>query len=224
MKTIDPALLEKYFTRQCTPQEVELVLGWFRTPEGMSYLEQRMDDEIQGRLFRAEQTGPEISERLYATIQKRIQTLRLPHHQEMKRGAMLIKSGKSSAFYLKTAAAVLIMIFTSTLYWMATKREGFDQAVLPVYTLYNAELGQHKLLTLGDGTVVRLNENSTLMLNDEYGIGHRRVELTGEAYFDVKPNSDLPFEVKAGDGVVQVLGTRFNVKVEYKHPKGNLEG
>src|SRR5690606_37587901 len=39
----------------------------------------------------------------------------------------------------------------------------------------------------------------------------RRVMLTGEAYFDVKPDSRKTFSVESQGQVVEVLGTQFNV-------------
>jgi ferric-dicitrate binding protein FerR (iron transport regulator) len=39
----------------------------------------------------------------------------------------------------------------------------------------------------------------------------RRVELTGEAFFEVAPNKNKPFQVISGDQTIEVLGTSFNV-------------
>jgi ferric-dicitrate binding protein FerR (iron transport regulator) len=37
------------------------------------------------------------------------------------------------------------------------------------------------------------------------------VEITGEAYFEVTKNSDMPFKVKTNRAEVEVLGTHFNI-------------
>jgi len=39
----------------------------------------------------------------------------------------------------------------------------------------------------------------------------RKVEITGEAYFEIAKNAAMPFKVVAGGGEIQVLGTHFNV-------------
>ena len=39
----------------------------------------------------------------------------------------------------------------------------------------------------------------------------RKVEITGEAYFEVAHNAKMPFKVKKGDAEIEVLGTHFNV-------------
>jgi transmembrane sensor len=41
---------------------------------------------------------------------------------------------------------------------------------------------------------------------------YRQVELTGEAYFEVKHDASRPFRVVSGNQVVEVLGTHFDVK------------
>jgi hypothetical protein len=64
--------------------------------------------------------------------------------------------------------------------------------------------------TLPDGTKVWLNGKSKLDYPEQFSGDDRVVEISGEAYFDVAPQSK-PFIVKAGRMSVQVLGTRFDV-------------
>jgi len=77
-------------------------------------------------------------------------------------------------------------------------------------TLKTAKGGEYKL-ELADGTIVHLNCDSELRYPIDFIGGERRVELKGEAYFDVRKNGK-PFIVDLGEMNVKVLGTRFNVK------------
>lgn len=76
--------------------------------------------------------------------------------------------------------------------------------------------GQYQL-TLPDGTRVWLNSESSLSFPTCFGPDERRVELRGEAYFEVaanyKPGAKIrkPFFVKSGAMTVEVLGTHFNI-------------
>lgn len=75
--------------------------------------------------------------------------------------------------------------------------------------------GQYKI-TLSDGTQVWLNAASSIRYPAAFVGKERKVEITGEAYFEVVKNPSLPFIVKvntpSGDaGEVEVLGTHFNI-------------
>ncbi|GGC13511.1 iron dicitrate transporter FecR [Parapedobacter defluvii] len=66
-------------------------------------------------------------------------------------------------------------------------------------------------VTLSDGTSVWLNSASTLRYPSPFGKGKRIVELDGEGYFDVSPDTDHPFVVLCNGQEVEVLGTAFNI-------------
>jgi len=67
-------------------------------------------------------------------------------------------------------------------------------------------------ITLSDGTKVWLNAASTLTYPAAFTGKERAVALTGEAYFEVAKNTELPFIVKISDNIrLQVLGTHFNI-------------
>lgn len=70
--------------------------------------------------------------------------------------------------------------------------------------------GEYKL-RLSDGTTVWLNSETSLIYPKEFTGGERQVMLSGEAYFDVERDEQLPFIVTVGDTRIKVLGTRFNV-------------
>jgi transmembrane sensor len=71
--------------------------------------------------------------------------------------------------------------------------------------------GQYQV-NLPDGTRIWLNAGSSLRYPTRFSVKERKVELSGEAYFEVAKNKALPFRVLTGKQVVEVLGTHFNVK------------
>ncbi len=73
-------------------------------------------------------------------------------------------------------------------------------------------LGQKLLVSLPDGSKVKLNAGTTLIYNSEFGKSNRKVELRGEAFFDVQKRPDLPFVIRSGELTTKVLGTSFNVR------------
>jgi len=71
--------------------------------------------------------------------------------------------------------------------------------------------GQYELILL-DGTKVWLNASSKLVYPVSFsGTGARRVELTGEAYFEVAKDKTHPFKVISAGQEVEVLGTHFDI-------------
>jgi ferric-dicitrate binding protein FerR (iron transport regulator) len=67
-------------------------------------------------------------------------------------------------------------------------------------------------LTLPDGTNVWLNAASALKYPTSFTGNERRVEVTGEAYFEVVKNAAKPFIVQVKDKAdIEVLGTSFNI-------------
>jgi len=66
-------------------------------------------------------------------------------------------------------------------------------------------------IELADGSIVTLNVGSHLSYPDQFEGNFREVELEGEAFFEVHPNPEKPFIIRAGRAHIQVLGTSFNV-------------
>ena len=69
-------------------------------------------------------------------------------------------------------------------------------------------------LLLTDETEVWLNVASSITYPTSFTGKERRVEITGEVYFEVAKNKSMPFIVKKAncDAEIKVLGTHFNVK------------
>lgn len=72
--------------------------------------------------------------------------------------------------------------------------------------------GSKSKVVLPDGTIVWLNSGSILSYENDFGKKNRDVKLSGEGYFEVTKNRELPFKVFSGKVKVKVLGTKFNFK------------
>lgn len=77
-------------------------------------------------------------------------------------------------------------------------------------TLSTPRGGQYQVV-LPDGSKVWLNAASSLKFPSSFSGKERMVELSGEAYFEVAKNPDMPFKVVSETAEVLVLGTHFNV-------------
>jgi transmembrane sensor len=76
---------------------------------------------------------------------------------------------------------------------------------------YQTGRGQHRSVTLADGSTLHLNAETRLTVR--LGRGERQVAMQdGEAIFQVAHDTSRPFTVAAGDHVVRVVGTQFDVR------------
>ncbi len=67
-------------------------------------------------------------------------------------------------------------------------------------------------LQLPDSSVVVINAKSQFRFPSKFTGTQRRVELIGEAYFEITHDAANPFVVETADLSVKVLGTEFNLK------------
>ncbi|MES1249473.1 MAG: FecR family protein, partial [Chitinophaga rupis] len=77
-------------------------------------------------------------------------------------------------------------------------------------TISTARGNQYQLI-LSDGSKVWLNAASSLRFPTAFKGKERKVEVTGEAYFEIAKNPAMPFKVAVNGGEINVLGTQFNV-------------
>jgi ferric-dicitrate binding protein FerR (iron transport regulator) len=81
-----------------------------------------------------------------------------------------------------------------------------------IYNVVTTPKGKQFRMELSDGTRVWLNSASSIKYPTHFTGGKRRVEITGEAYFEVAKNIHEPFLVDVdGKAAIEVLGTEFNV-------------
>ena len=105
------------------------------------------------------------------------------------------------------AAAVLLALF-GVMFWSS-----------PEESIVEIIAAEKQAVSLPDGSSISLQIGSTLRYDEEGWPVRRAVSLEGQAYFDVKNQSELEgaasvgnFVINLKEGSVTVLGTRFNVQ------------
>ncbi|MCD8176019.1 MAG: FecR domain-containing protein [Tannerellaceae bacterium] len=129
-----------------------------------------------------------------------------------KRVAVIKKNIQRGIAY---AAAVTGIIFSTWIFsHIHYSKEGMVSEEIQMQELY-VPPGQRARLTLPDGSVAWVNAGSTLKYPSRFG-KERKIELTGEGYFQVAKDKAKPFIVSGGPLNIQALGTEFNV---YAYPR-----
>ena len=117
---------------------------------------------------------------------------------KMKTSNNSLSNKKALYTFLKIAAVLIICI---GIYFAIPTNSNTEIETL---------VSETKEVLLPDQSQVRLNALSTISYDTENWNVSRKVELEGEAYFKVEKGSK--FDVHTDQGVISVLGTRFNVK------------
>lgn len=82
--------------------------------------------------------------------------------------------------------------------------------------------GRKTTFHLSDGSLIKLNASSKLVVSDSFGIEKRAVYLEGEAFFEISKDSKKPFIVYTGNVATIVTGTAFNVRAYHDDESINV--
>lgn len=117
------------------------------------------------------------------------------------------------ALSISSAAIILLLCGISSLFFL-WQSERMASEVAEEYKEYVVEVpdGAKSKIIFPDGSVVWLNAGSKVKYDSNFAKNSRNVELSGEGYFEVSKNKELPFVVNTGKLTVKVLGTKFNLK------------
>lgn len=109
------------------------------------------------------------------------------------------------------AACVMLGVALTTFHFLPTADTQKEAPLF--YSSYETEIGENSDVTLPDGSVLKLNTNTSLTV--VYSKDERRVLLhEGEAHFDVAENKDYPFRAIVGSSTVTAIGTAFNIQID----------
>jgi len=109
--------------------------------------------------------------------------------------------------YRQVAAILLIPVLVFSAWYFFREKTATDTEL--AWVEIQAPNSSRIQFSLPDGSSGWLNSGSSLSYNPQF-TKERQVQLSGEAYFKVKPSEAL-FNVKTADFDVNVLGTTFNV-------------
>ena len=188
-----------YLTNSLTPEEMQSLQNWLNvSEENREYFSDMQEVWIAASDEADEQHFDK--ERAYQLFLEHTESLVRP---SLKRKAFTISP------WIYVAAMVVIVFFCGTIAFQSGKRVLQNQ--LTQITV-EAPYGSKTKLYLPDGTLVWLNAGSKMSYAQDFGINERSLNLSGEAYFEVTRNEEIPFKVHTEELDVKVLGTKFNFR------------
>lgn len=201
-------LLKKYLSQNCNSDE----------KKELNLLINSLQDEDLKAEFRALWTNysseltlsEEDSQDILANILSEKKNLNLDQRRTNRRSV-----------YLRTisVAASLLILVSIGIYVRKNKGLNESGAVIAKAVLVSPDKATTytRTIVLPDGSSVVLHAGSTIDYPRTFGGKTREITLVGEAYFDVKHDSQRPFIIHTGAVKTTVLGTAFDIKAWPDH-------
>lgn len=124
-------------------------------------------------------------------------------------GSMIVLDSARNGILAKQGSTAINKTREGQLVYRTGNAIGIDQH--PVYNTISTPNGGQYQVILSDNSKVWLNAASSIRFPATFTGAERKVEITGEAYFEVAKNATMPFKVMFNGTEVEVLGTIFNV-------------
>jgi transmembrane sensor len=230
-------LIEKYITGKCTPEEQQLVETWYNRqaatrPDEPGDVDMfAWQQEIYARLPQARQAKVRPLRWISAAAavllvsclalfwlnSRTIKTAKLQYAGYIQPGGnkaiLTLANGRKISLndaangrVAEQSGVVINKTGKGQLTYQPSGKGRVDE-----FNTIEAPIGGQWKVILPDGSLVFLNAASRLRYPTSFTNNERRVELSGEAYFEISHNKSKPFRVSSQGQIVEVLGTHFNV-------------
>lgn len=184
-------ILAKYFSGNASNEEVDQVKKWRNESKENSaeFLEYASDWNSNSNVTEVDM------KKAFTKVMSEIK----PDNQ------VLLSSKPTYQVYLKYAAVILIGV------GIAMFGVNYENIFQNSELAFQTEGKQTQEVTLLDGSIVHLSENSSISYLNDFEGNTREVVLKGKAFFDIKRNENKPFIVRTDNSEIKVLGTSFLV-------------
>ena len=190
---MDTLLEEKYRRDTLTPGELRLL---------REKLAGSSDEDISSEMERHWMTGDFDGS---AISEERVDNLYL----DIRKKLAPEKQSRTWIWWSGIAASLLLPLsqfFTARS--ITTIRQQSSQEIV-----ISTAKGEQSIISLPDGTTVKLNELSNLKYSPgSFSRKKREIEFEGEGFFNVTKNDECPFIIEADKMTTTVLGTSFNLE------------
>ena len=193
-------LFSKYFAGECNESELKKLDNWIvkKNTNRLLFNELQKDRELidkykMMKTVDVDRAWDNLSQRISVSEGDNL-TIKITDRNK--------QHNRKIPFLIGLAASILIITGLLVTYKSLVARRGFE-------TIYTSE--NQATVTLSDGSSIFLNRDSKVIYPKEFGLNSRELILTGEAFFEVTPDKEKPFIVKAGNARIKVIGTSFDV-------------
>lgn len=200
--------IQKYLEGKTTDLESEQILNWFKDPinenEARRVLGEiwfKYDISLKGK-------KPDFNH-ILDQIHHRINNQQSLYQINKRRTSSRIDNFFS--VFSRVAAILIVPLILLSVYFYFNPEKIIDKLASSSTREIFTKPGTRDKIDLPDGTIVWLNDATTLRYPEKFSGKTREVYLDGEAYFEVKSNPQIPFVVNNPMMNTTVTGTHFNI-------------
>ncbi|KAF2516630.1 FecR family protein [Flavobacterium foetidum] len=208
-------LFEGYLLNNLSDAEQQQLMELIQQGGHDDFLKEKIHEMLKGD-YVADVMDKKQSDDILNYILSKPQTESKVVYLQTKRRKIILQS------LFAAATIALLVVLGNSLFKQTTTPSIAPEA--PAVAAQNTliDFSGKQLVRLPDGSTVLLNDGSTLKYDqNSFDSKTREVTLTGEAYFDIKHNTDKPFIVHTGKVQTKVLGTAFNINA--RNSSDNIE-
>lgn len=196
-------LIYKYLQGECSAEETKQLSQWINTSKDHA----RFFFQIEELYFQGKRNSQKEEEQTIKAEKKLFEQIHKQEKQITHTRHMLLRWSKYAAIFI-VALTIGGGIFKTV---ESTQKNHVETIAV--------ESGNSiRQIVLPDSSKVWLNKNSRLTYASAFIQKERKVQLEGEAYFEVSKNKKVPFIVDNKLMQVKVLGTTFNLKCTQGSP------
>ena len=204
---VDWDALARYLAGESNVGEAESMRQWLAARPDREALVAKLDSLMTSRTYRAP-AGLDVESALRHVHEKMAAPV-VVDLASRRRSQTFAAPPKSWLWPALIGAAAVAVVAVGLPTWLNRSENESNVAAAP--QLLRTAVGQRDSVTLTDGSKVILGPGSELTVGSNYASGTREVAVRGDAFFEVKHDAAHPFTVRAGDALIQDIGTAFAV-------------
>lgn len=239
MSTEAEKLLQKYRAGQCTPEELEQLKGWFHELNLDQPSELTEEDLIEAKgnfaktIIRPKRMWPKIAVAASIICCCSIAAYFALHQQQpaqtiadnqikpgTNKAILTLSNGKEISLndaqngtIAKQQNTTIQKTADGVISYISNQKDTATQ----FNTMHTPRGGRYEG-TLSDGTHFILDAASTIKYPVQFNKTERIVEVSGQAWFEVKHDPSHPFKVLAKGQTIEDIGTQFNINAYDDEP------
>ena len=177
-------MIRRVLNEKAAPDEAAEVAAWFATDEGQAWLAAEFDNDAR-----------QLESGAMAPLSD------IPGEELLRRIELTLARARRRRALFRVAAILIPCALILGLWANLNSRLGGALFSADEQKTVAAAVGERKEVIFQDGTRIFLNAGSTISYPERFGLSERRVQLDGEAYFEVAHNPRRPFVVETSDNL-----------------------